>query len=334
MPFTAIQIPTSDGHVLAGTLYTPSLAPAPYGNAHKLPAMILAPTFSATQNMGVKNWASHFTQHLWMAVVTFDARGFGASQGPGIVPQEALPLAQVSDIQDALTFACSHPLIDSSKVALWGSGLSGGHVLHVAAVDKRVRAIISQAPLVNGWTTTSRRVRYDHVPDLEARFAADRLSRTGAALAELQADATKSRVEVSVQQPAIVPVVADPKGPERDELCALPGADSWAHFSRFLGAGGEESGWKNGVTLRSLEALRGYMPETLIARISPTPLLMVIAREDRVCGADLALAAYEQALQPKEVRFVEGGHYSVYGGEKFEGNVEGQIVWLRTVLGL
>lgn len=80
MPATPIQIPTSDGRVLAGTLYTPSLAPAPYGNEHKLPALVLAPTFTAIQGMGLQNWASHFTHHLWMAVVTFDARGFGASQ--------------------------------------------------------------------------------------------------------------------------------------------------------------------------------------------------------------------------------------------------------------
>ncbi|EON99555.1 putative peptidase s15 protein [Phaeoacremonium minimum UCRPA7] len=328
MPATAIQIPTSDGRVLAGTLYTPSLAPAPYGNEHKLPALVLAPTFTAIQGMGLQNWASHFTHHLWMAVVTFDARGFGASQGPGFVTHEALPTAQVADIQDAITYAAAHPLIDPSKIALWGSGLSGGHVLHVAAIDKRIRAVISQAPLVNGWETISRRVRYDHLPDLEVRFAADRLNRCTAVLGG--ADAT------ALPSPAMVPVVTDPAGPAKDELCALPGADSFAHFGRFVNPITAEGTavWANEVTLRSLEAIRGYMPATLVDKISPTPLLMVLAREDRVCPADLALATYEKALQPKEVRFVAGGHYSVYGGEQLEGNVEGQIAWLRTVFGL
>jgi predicted alpha/beta hydrolase len=80
MPATPIRIPTSDGHELAGTLYTPSLAPPTYGPAHKLPALVLAPTFTATQTMGLQNWAQHFTAHLWLAVITFDARGFGESQ--------------------------------------------------------------------------------------------------------------------------------------------------------------------------------------------------------------------------------------------------------------
>lgn len=80
MPASPIEIPTSDGRKLAGTLYTPSLAPAPFGKPHQLPALILAPTFTATQTMGAQNWAQHFTSHLWLAVVTFDARGFGQSQ--------------------------------------------------------------------------------------------------------------------------------------------------------------------------------------------------------------------------------------------------------------
>ncbi|TPX12266.1 uncharacterized protein E0L32_007152 [Thyridium curvatum] len=314
MPASPIEIPTSDGRKLAGTLYTPSLAPAPFGKPHQLPALILAPTFTATQTMGAQNWAQHFTSHLWLAVVTFDARGFGQSQGEGFVPQEALPAAQIADLQDAITFAAAHELIDPGRIALWGSGLSGGHVLHVAAVDKRVRAVISQAPMVDGWETLARRVRHDVLPDLEARFAADHTARAKGGAAS---------------KPGVVPVVCDPSTPEgMATICALPGRDSWAHF------GHSKDGWVNEVTLRSLEAIRGYVPATLVARISPAPLLMVVARDDRVCGADLALAAYERALQPKEVRFVDGGHYSVYGGEKFEGNVEGQIVWLKGVFGL
>ena len=192
-------------------------------------------------------------------------------------------------------------------------------MLSVAATDKRVKAVISQAPLVNGWETLGRRVRYDEMPALLARFAADRIGRCGG------------------KEPEYLPVVSAAAA----ETCALPGAESFAHFDGFArepaaaaADGRTHVAWENRVTLRSMDAIRAYVPEALIERISPTPLLMVVARDDRVCGADLALAAYARALEPKELRIVDGGHYSVYTGEEFEGLVEDEVGWLKTVLGL
>jgi hypothetical protein len=56
--------------------------------------------------------------------------------------------------------------------------------------------------------------------------------------------------------------------------------------------------WKNEVTLRSTRAARMYEPGIWVSRVSPTPLLTVVARDDKVTIADLALAAYERALEP------------------------------------
>ncbi|MBL3671300.1 hypothetical protein JL475_36420 [Streptomyces sp. M2CJ-2] len=39
-------------------------------------------------------------------------------------------------------------------------------------------------------------------------------------------------------------------------------------------------------------------PGTWIARVSPTPLLMVVVTGNTATVTDLALAAYEKALQP------------------------------------
>ena len=40
-----------------------------------------------------------------------------------------------------------------------------------------------------------------------------------------------------------------------------------------------------------------------VSRVSPTALLMVVASHDTVALTDLALAAYEQALEPKKLVF-------------------------------
>jgi fermentation-respiration switch protein FrsA (DUF1100 family) len=57
---------------------------------------------------------------------------------------------------------------------------------------------------------------------------------------------------------------------------------------------------------------REYEPGVYVPRISPTPLLMIVAGDDKVVPSDLALEAYETALQPKRLLIVPGGHYVVY----------------------
>jgi fermentation-respiration switch protein FrsA (DUF1100 family) len=70
--------------------------------------------------------------------------------------------------------------------------------------------------------------------------------------------------------------------------------------------------WENTVTIRSTRAARMYEPGVWIDRVSPTPLLMVVALNDTVTVADLALAAYERALEPKRLELIPGGHFDPY----------------------
>jgi len=70
--------------------------------------------------------------------------------------------------------------------------------------------------------------------------------------------------------------------------------------------------WENEITLRSTRAARMYEPGLWISRVSPTPLLLVVAREDKLTVADLALAAYEPALEPKRLALIPGGHFAPY----------------------
>lgn len=106
--------------------------------------------------------------------------------------------------------------------------------------------------------------------------------------------------------PAMVPVVSnDPAQP-----CALPTPDSWTFFTE-TGTSRAPS-WRNEVTLRSVEMLSEYEPGAYVAQISPTPLLMVVAIEDHLTVADLALQAYETALEPKKLVMLKGGHFDAY----------------------
>jgi fermentation-respiration switch protein FrsA (DUF1100 family) len=54
-------------------------------------------------------------------------------------------------------------------------------------------------------------------------------------------------------------------------------------LDRFIEASIEQSpGWKNEVTIRSVEFFGEYEPESLAPFVSPTPLLMIVGAKDVV----------------------------------------------------
>ena len=55
-----------------------------------------------------------------------------------------------------------------------------------------------------------------------------------------------------------------------------------------------------------------YEPGGYAAFISPTPLMMVVALGDVLTVADLALGAYERAIEPKRLVTLPGGHFDAY----------------------
>jgi hypothetical protein len=57
----------------------------------------------------------------------------------------------------------------------------------------------------------------------------------------------------------------------------------------------------------TVEMFTEYEPGSYAAFISPTPLMMVVALGDVLTVADLALAAYGRALEPKCLVTLPGG---------------------------
>ena len=84
--------------------------------------------------------------------------------------------------------------------------------------------------------------------------------------------------------------------------------------------------WQNKVTVRSLELRLEYEVSPYIRRISPTPLLMIVADNDTITPTDLSLRAFEQALEPKRLVLVTGDHYGPYQ-EKFNQSCDAACDW-------
>ena len=80
-------------------------------------------------------------------VLVFDYRHFGASQGR---PRQLLDIRrQHEDWGAAVSYARARPEVDADRIVLWGTSLSGGHVLAVAG-RVGAAAVISQVPHVDG----------------------------------------------------------------------------------------------------------------------------------------------------------------------------------------
>lgn len=105
-------------------------------------------------------------------VLTFDYRGWGESDarliltGPSPVKPKSGehqkftaevmevrevvdPLEFVTDWFNAIHWAMGEPMVDSARIGLRGSSYSGGHIVHVAAHDPRVKAIVSQVSAID-----------------------------------------------------------------------------------------------------------------------------------------------------------------------------------------
>lgn len=296
-----VEFATEDGVTLRGWLYRPDESGGPF------PVIVMAHGFSATKEMYLDDFAEFFSA-AGFAVLAYDNRNLGASDGE---PRgEIDPWQQVRDYRTAITWVSARPGIDASRVGVWGSSYSGGHVLVVAAQDRRVGCVVSQVPLISGYENSRRLVRADHLAGLRAAFDADRVARYAG------------------QPPATIPVcyTDDPAEP-----CALPTADT---HDFFLGPILERATtWRNEVTLRSVEMFTEYEPGDYLPRISPTPLMMVVAAGDHLTVSDLSLAAYGRANEPKRLLVLPVGHFEAYVGDAFRVSAPAQRDWFLLHLG-
>jgi hypothetical protein len=162
--------------------------------------------------------------------------------------------------------------------------------------------VVGQVPLVSGHRNARRIVRADFVGAVGGMFDQDRANRYAG------------------KPPAMIPVVdADPMA-----ASALPTPDSYTWFTETGNA--RAPSWINEVTLRSVEMFWEYEPGAYLPYVSPTPVLMVVARGDVLCVSDLAIEAFENAREPKKLVILPGGHFDAYVAG-FEGASTAATEW-------
>jgi uncharacterized protein len=257
----------ANGEKLAGWIYEPT-------KGQKHPLIVMSHGFSALMAMGLDDYAAAFAD-AGFAVLVYDHRNYGASSG--WPRHETDPWQQVEDMRAAISYGRNLSFVDPERIGLWGTSYSGGHALVVAALDGRVKCVVSQVPLVSGQRTFEA-----WVPEASRRRFLDRLAadRDGRARGE---------------PPGVTPA-------------AIPGSETaeWAE------AVDKDGIYGNRVTVRSLDLLRGYEPISFVSRIAPTPLLMIVANQDTQTPVAWQREAFEMAGEPKKLVTLTGRHYDPY----------------------
>ncbi|HVK28956.1 MAG TPA: alpha/beta fold hydrolase [Nocardioides sp.] len=260
-----------------------------FAGADGAPVVVLAHGLAGTQDAGMFPFAEAFAA-AGLHAVTFDYRGFGASDAAAGESRQVVSLAgQVADLHAAADAAKRLPGVDPARVVLWGVSLGGGHVVSAAAERTDVTAVVSVVPMVDG-LAAARLATKHHAP---GRL----LASTGRGLAS----AVRRRAG---RGPAMIPVVARPGEPG---ALTLEGA-----YEDYLAIAGPT--WRNEIAADVVLELGSRAPARAAASLE-VPWLVQVADFDRSAPLQAAMKAAFSGRA--EVRHYPGDHFDLFAGKPF-----------------
>jgi dipeptidyl aminopeptidase/acylaminoacyl peptidase len=284
----------SEGTRLSGDLFLPDgLSPG-----ERRAGIVLCHGYTGVRNLYLPDTAKVLTGAGYV-VLTFDYKGWGDSDGPR---SRLSPYGRVLDSQAALTFLGTQPVVDADRLGIYGTSYGGATVVWTAAVDPRVKAIVSVVGVGHGhrWMRSVRRP--DEFADLLARSEADRIRRVMTGQSEF------------VDRNAVLL-------PDRQS------ADLAAAARRGNPAAVSE------IPLEYIDDTLGFHPEWIVDKIAPRPVLFITTDDDRLVPPDESESLYVKAGEPKRLIVLKGwGHYEVYTGEAFRQVIEPTLAWYQTHL--
>lgn len=250
MTTTTVTFP-ADGLSLAGDLYLPD------GVDQPVPAVVMAPGFGGVKEMLIASYATALTK-AGIATLAFDYANFGGSEGE---PRQHMDLdAQQRGYRHALDYLAAHPGIDGTRLGVFGTSMSGGHALAVAASDARVRSTVVLIPFTGLDVSTQ---------------PAELISAAEEAAKQLAAG----------EQPRMIASNGKP-----GDFAAMTSDGAWEWMGEMSA---DAPTYRNEVTLASLWNLANYRPAEHFADIT-TPVHAVLATDDSITPA----AAARRALDP------------------------------------
>lgn len=264
------------------------------------PCIVLAHGFGGTKELRLDAYGEIFSEAGYHALV-FDYRHFGDSEGE---PRQILNIRkQHEDWHAAVRFAKGLPGVDASRIILWGTSFSGGHVIPVAINESGIAAVISQVPHLDGLATA---MASGPVQNFRLGIAAWR-------------DLFRMALRRS---PYYVPIVGKP-----GELAAMTAPDAEEGVKRLYPEGYEPN---ENVAARIFLKVGLYSPGRLASKLT-VPWLVQAASEDLTTPIRPAVRAIRKAGRSQLIIY-KCGHFDVYVPPRFEQTVEDQLTFLRHCL--
>lgn len=216
----------------------------------------------------------------------FECRTFGKSAPPGTVPL-ADPFMESIDIRNAITYLQTRSEVDEMRIGLIGSSFGAFTAAYVAAIDKRVAAVVCRAPIGDGY----RWLRSQRTAEEWINF-----------VKELEED-RRQRVLTGKGRVVHPHYIYNLKGPHREVSLAAA----------------RKSGTAEGFLLQAAESIIQFKPENYVHLIAPRPVLYIMPAMDYVTPVEEAISLYEKSNEPKTMwlipnKFFAKDQYEVHEG--------------------
>ena len=203
----------------------------------------------------------------------------------------------MADVLAAVTFLGIQGEVDKTRIGTYGTSYGCATVVYAAAIDERVKCTVGVIGMGHGrrWMRSVRRP--DEWVDLLERSENDR-----------EKAVVTGESEMVAREVVLLP----------DRQSAALAAAARAGNPNAVG----------NIPLEFVEETLQFHPEWVVDKISPRPLLLIAAGDDRLVPPEDCQALFNKALEPKKMVTVPGyGHYEMYVKPAFDAVMDETVAW-------
>jgi fermentation-respiration switch protein FrsA (DUF1100 family) len=279
---------------LSAWLYLPEILSTPVA------CIVMSHGFGGTKDMILESYALRFVE-AGMAVLTFDYRYFGKSEGE---PRQLFMIScQLEDYKAAIEYARNLKEIDSDKIALWGTSAGGGYGMVIASRDKKIACIVGQCPGLDNQEDGKLALKREGIGFFLGLFV------------HAQRDMGRSRFGLS---PHKIPIVGRP-----GTLAVVTASGAIDGYSKVVPAG-----FINEICSRGLLRTLGHNPINYTKDVQ-CPVLLQICEKDNLVSKNSYLKTATILGTYAELKKYPIGHFDIYMGENLEKAVNDQIAFFK-----
>jgi fermentation-respiration switch protein FrsA (DUF1100 family) len=244
------------------------------------PAVVMGGGWLYVKEFNQPTYAQAFAER-GIASLRFDYRCLGESDGE---PRQHInSWWQIEDLRNGLSFLENRDEVDRERLGVWGISFGGGLALIVGALDQRVKCVVSNVPVCDGFEGIRRIHGTKRFRAFRKAILEDRRSRYVTGEYGTNKFAEDSDEVVNVPLDEVKEVF------EQVKATMAPNIEMYQ-------------------TLASQESLLEFTVFPYVHRLVETPVLMTVAEGDDVTWVDLETRAFNEIPCPrKQLRQLPSG---------------------------